>query len=175
MKKRPSSAFHATPPPKDSPSVPPRHSYLADIHRKITSSAALNGGFDTLLYKIDKIEQNQGHLVNKVDKIHDAIYDPSDGIFSKLSEHKLQSNQKINEVEQDIVTIKAWRENISKDESKNTSLVQDAHEKVDKLESTVEHLSRNNNALISVLKWLGVAIGGGIITLIFNYLSSKIH
>jgi len=56
---------------------------LEAIHKKIVSSAALNGGFDILMFKIEKIEQNQEQLVNKVDKIHDAIYDPNDGIFSK--------------------------------------------------------------------------------------------
>ena len=53
-------------------------STLDEIQKKLSNSSALNGGFETLLYKIDKIEQSQGQLVNKVDKIHDAIYDPSD-------------------------------------------------------------------------------------------------
>ena len=73
---------------------------LDEINKKLNTSAALNGGFDTLLYKIDKIEQSQGQLVSKVDKIHDAIYDPSEGIFSKLSEYKLENTNTVNEIVQ---------------------------------------------------------------------------
>lgn len=152
-----------------------KKTFLADIHRKITSSAALNGGFDTLLYKIDKIEQNQNHLVTKVDKIHEAIYDPSEGIFSKLSQHKLESAHKMGEVEQEILTLKAKQDSVIKNDEKNVVVANDHEEKLDKLESTVVHLERNSKNLFSFLKWLGVAVGGGVITLIFNYLSAKIH
>jgi hypothetical protein len=147
---------------------------LDEIHKKISSSAALNGGFDTLLFKIDKIEQSQGQLVSKVDKIHEAIYDPKDGIFSQLADHKLESTVRLNEIKTDIAALDSWKKNHEKDDIKDEKVVTEASSKVANLEKSVETLVRHKNNAAGILKWFAVAIGGGIITLIFGWLESKL-
>lgn len=149
-------------------------SVLDEIQKKITSSAALNGGFDTLLYKIDKIEQSQGQLVSKVDKIHDAIYDPQEGIFSKLSEYKLENTNKINDINQTITEFKIWKDYKNKEEMKEEEDTDTSKKKLDSLERSVDSLVKSKQATWSILKWLGVALGGGIITLLFGWLETKI-
>ena len=147
---------------------------LDEIHKKISSSAALNGGFDTLLFKIDKIEQSQGQLVSKVDKIHEAIYDPKEGIVSQLADHKLESTVRLNEIKTDIAALDSWKKNHEKDDIKDEKVVTEASSKVANLEKSVETLVRHKNNAAGILKWFAVAIGGGIITLIFGWLESKL-
>jgi len=148
-------------------------SSLDEIQKKLASSAALNGGFDTLLFKIDKIEQSQGQLVNKVDKIHDAIYDPADGIFSKLNEYKLESSNKINEVSQNLTEIQFWKEVKDKEEVKEDQKNDKAEMKLESLEKSVDSLVRNKNNVWSVMKWFLVAVGGGFVTLTIKWLETK--
>lgn len=149
-------------------------SVLDDIQKKIMSSAALNGGFDTLLYKIDKIEQSQGQLVTKVDKIHDAIYDPQEGIFSKLNEYKLENTNKINDINQSLTEFKIWKDYKNKEELKEEEDTDTSKKKINDLERSVDSLVKSKQATWSILKWLGVALGGGIITLLFGWLETKI-
>lgn len=148
---------------------------LDDIHNKIVNSSALNGGFETLLYKIDKIEQSQGQLVSKVDKIHDAIYDPNDGIFSKLSEHKIENNDKINEISQDIVELHSWKKHVEKEEMKDDETVVQTVKKLTELETSVDGLVKSKKDVWSVAKWFLAAVGGGIITLFFKWFETKLR
>ena len=169
MKKRPSISPRSSLVPKTQGT-----SVLDDIHRKIIGSPALNGGFDTLLYKIDKIEQSQGQLVTKVDKIHEAIYDPNEGIFAKLSDQKLSNTQQFSDVQQDIASIKQWKDFKEKSDTESSTEVDENSNKIVALERTVDSLSKSKDHAWSLLKWLGVAIGGSIITLVFKYFEAKL-
>lgn len=146
---------------------------LDEIQRKLSNSSALNGGFETLLYKIDKIEQSQGQLVTKVDKIHDAIYDPSDGIFSKLGEYKLENADKVNEVSQQISELQLWKEIKEKEEEKTDVVEGKNKEKLQNLEKSVDSLVRNKNNAWAVMKWFMVAVGGGIVTLLIKWIETS--
>lgn len=148
-------------------------SVLDDIQKKLSNSSALNGGFDTLLYKIDKIEQSQGQLVAKVDKIHDAIYDPQDGIFSKLSEYKLENNVELNKVTQELVELQIWKEQKNKEEIKDDQFISSSSKKIDDLEKSVDSLVRNKNNTWAVMKWFLVATGGALVTLAMKWIESK--
>ena len=89
---------------------------IKNIHQKIDSSAALNGGFDRLLYKIDGIEKSQTQIVQKVDKIHEAIYHPDDGLFSRIATNKANQAESLNKLEQQIDEISYWKSHVSKAE-----------------------------------------------------------
>jgi len=147
---------------------------IDDIHKKISSSAALNGGFDTLLHKIDKIEQSQGQLVTKVDKIHEAIYDPTDGIFSKIAESKLESTQKFSDVEKKMLDVSNWKKYKELSDEKSDDAVDQHTSKLATMEKTVESLVASKNKSWALAKWFLVAVGGGLITLIFSWIQSKL-
>lgn len=140
---------------------------LNDIHKKIQNSTALNGGFDALMYKIDKIEQSQSQVVTKVDKIHDAIYDPKDGIFAKLSEQRHASDVGFKE-------INVWRS--MKEEETKKEEVEDnkTQKKIDTLEKSVDSLVKAKTATWGIVKWLAIALGGGGVTLLFGWLGNWI-
>lgn len=153
---------------------PAESSVLDDIQKKITNSPALNGGFDTLLFKIDKIEQSQGQLVSKVDKIHDAIYDPQDGIFSKLSEYKLKNASELNKVTQEIVEIQVWKDHRTKEEFQEEQNFINSKKKIDELEKSVDVLVRNRNNILAVMKWFLFATGGAVVTLLMKWIETKL-
>jgi len=155
-------------------SQPNQKVVLDDIHKKIIGSSALNGGFDILMFKIEKIEQNQEQLVDKVDKIHDAIYDPSDGIFSKLSESNADHAQKINETEQKLIEINEWKKQKDKDSQKSESELEETSEKVQSLQKNVDDLVQSKSIVWSAARWILVAIAGGTLTLLFKWLETKI-
>ena len=145
---------------------------MSDMFRKLQKSSVLNGGFDTLLHKIDNIEQSQGQLVDKVDKIHDAIYDVDVGLFSKLTEHKIESLERLNTLSQNITSLSEWKKHREKEEAKNDSEVESATNKIVVLEKTIENLERYKNIAWSVLKWISAAAAGGGLTFLFKWLEA---
>jgi len=147
---------------------------LGDIHKKITSSSALNGGFDVLMFKIEKIEQNQEQIVNKVDKIHEAIYDPADGIFSKMSASNVETIEKINETDQRIIEITEWKKRKEKDEDKIEESVETSSEIIRSLQNSVDDLQKSKNTAWSILRWILVAFSGGSLTIFFKWLENKL-
>jgi hypothetical protein len=64
---------------------------LEKLDRKLEDAHVLNGGFDTLMKKVEKIESVQEQLgkcqeatSEKVTAIHTAIYDPEKGLYAKV-------------------------------------------------------------------------------------------
>lgn len=66
---------------------------MARIEEKL-EKPVLNGGFDSLVAKVDKIEtvseglrDGQASANTKIDAIHTAIYDPEKGLYTKVKDH----------------------------------------------------------------------------------------
>ena len=83
---------------------------LQNIQQKLEKSAALNGGFDKLLYKIEGIENSQNQIGTKVDKIHEAIYHPDDGLFARIAANKSEQNENVTKIEKQVVELSTWQE-----------------------------------------------------------------
>ena len=142
---------------------------LTYIHKKIDNSAALNGGFDRLLYKIDGIEKSQNQISQKVDKIHEAIYHPDDGIFSRIATNKASQLESLGKVEQQIEDISYWKSKMEKFDEQFESDSDDMHSKLQTLESTITGLEKYQALTFSIVKWFLVALGGGAITMFFKF------
>lgn len=149
---------------------PESQKLLENINKKISSSAALNGGFDNLLYKIEGIEKGQSQIVSKVDKIHEAIYHPDEGLFSRIASNKSSQNQSISNLEKKLVEINAWKQTVSKSENDLEKETNTIHTKVYDLESTVKSLKDYQINIHSTVKWFAAALGGGVLTIIFKVL-----
>jgi hypothetical protein len=63
-----------------------RDELLGRISRKIESSAVLNGGFDKLVSVVDHIKQRQEEQSEKLDQINTRLYEPKDGLFSRVQQ-----------------------------------------------------------------------------------------
>ncbi len=139
---------------------------LQNIHQKLDNSPALNGGFDRLLYKIDGIEKSQVQIVEKVDKIHEAIYNPDEGLFARLAASKASNAESLSKVEKDIVELEIWKNQISEDGESCEKEADQLQEKIFRIEKSLDDVEKFQKVTYSVAKWLAAAIGGGIITFI---------
>jgi hypothetical protein len=66
---------------------------LDRLTKKLDDAHVMNGGFDSLMTKVEKIESVQAELgrcqtatSTKVDAIHTAIYDPEKGLYAKVKD-----------------------------------------------------------------------------------------
>ena len=59
---------------------------LMAIENILSTAAALNGGFDKLMIEIGHIKDGQVELQATVEKVYEAIYDPSGGVLTKVRE-----------------------------------------------------------------------------------------
>lgn len=143
-------------------------SLLQTIQKKLDSSAALNGGFDRLLYKIDGIEQSQNQIVEKVDKIHEAIYHPDDGLFARISANKTSQIESISNVEKKVVEIDSWKQQVSKD-GENCEKENDVLQmKIQEIENSIKHINNFQSTVFSAAKWIVAAVLGGAISIAVN-------
>lgn len=82
--------------------------------KSIKESPALNGGFDSLMSKVDVIQEsqsalkeNQGKLTEKVDAIHDAMYEPDHGVYARIKD--AAKAQEVEIVITDVAALKLWK------------------------------------------------------------------
>jgi hypothetical protein len=57
---------------------------VESIATKINAAPALNGGFDRMLVMVEHIQDRQEETAEKVDKIHDGLYEPDDGLYARV-------------------------------------------------------------------------------------------
>lgn len=143
-------------------------SLLHNIHHKLDTSAALNGGFDRLLYKIDSIENSQNQMVGKVNKIHEAIYDPDDGLFARIAANKTAHVESVSEIQKQIVEITSWQKHADQTGEDCEEKTDKFHDKLQNLEASMQKVESIQKVATAAIKWLAVAIGGGVITLLFK-------
>ena len=137
---------------------------LKTIHQKLDNSPALNGGFDILLYKIDGIEKSQGQIVEKVDKIHEAIYHPDEGLFARIAPNKASQIESLSKVEKDIIEIETWKNQREEDGEDCEKENDEFQHKLTNLEKSLNDVVRFQSLIFSALKWLAAAVGGAVIS-----------
>jgi len=143
---------------------------LQSIQKKLEGSAALNGGFDKLLYKIDSIENNQVQIGNKVDKIHEAIYHPDDGIFARISAAKTDHLESVSKVENQVSQLVVWQHRQSKETEDVEKEASQFSLKLQQIETALDRMHQSKAFFNSILKWGGAALGGATVSLLFRYL-----
>ena len=82
-------------------------------------SKALNGGFDTLAVKVENIAVQQHMIHESVDEIklgtvqlHNALYDPEEGVFAKVRDVKDEQVKVKTELSHELEDLKKWRKQI---------------------------------------------------------------
>ena len=160
--------FSSEPDDMEDPVVSQR--LLQNIQQKLEKSAALNGGFDKLLYKIDSIENSQNLIANKVDKIHEAIYNPDEGLFARMSASKVEHSNAVNGIEKKVIEISTWKDQKEKSGNQLDAEVEKFGNKIITMENTIENLIKFKSSTLGLAKWAMAAIGGGVITILFKVL-----
>lgn len=141
---------------------------ILEMQDKILSAPSMNGGFTTLMYKIENIEESQTKLVQKVDQIHDVLYEPDKGLYARVKkiENDCASEEAIESLEKDVQEIKIWKSS----EEKTAVKDEEKDGKNDKLllehESTIRDLQASILKYNAATKWVIVSLGGAIASLL---------
>jgi DNA repair exonuclease SbcCD ATPase subunit len=104
-----------------------RDELLGRISRKIESSAVLNGGFDKLVSVVDHIKQRQEEQSEKLDQINTRLYEPKDGLFSR-----------VQQLENDVHIADTRLEGHDKTEEDNFKMIEKHLEKIESIKKTSE-------------------------------------
>lgn len=147
---------------------------LQDIQKKVNDSYALNNKVDVLLLKVENIEDEQVKISKTVETIHSAIYHPDNGLFSRISAVKSANAEEKAELEKQLLEINSWKSQTEKSVAQNKSDDKEIQKKVEEQQQTLSSLEKWRGNVQSVGKWVLVAIGGGIVTMLFKALSELV-
>lgn len=143
---------------------------VSEIQKKVNGSSALNGGFDVLMYKVDKIEETQTKIVETVGSIHQAIYHPDEGLFARINSTKISQNEDKVFLEKKILELDSWKESQDKKNGDDKSSDKEIKDKVQSQHEKIQDLEKWKNNATAASKWLLVALLGGIFTITFRAL-----
>lgn len=112
---------------------------LEQISKKILNSPALNGGFDKLVVTVGQIKEKQDEAVEKIEKLSVALYQPKEGLYSKMQtlEHDLETVNSTTEshFEEDNKELTAISKSIKDLEAqvKDTTKIKDTTERLKRI------------------------------------------
>lgn len=112
---------------------------LEQISKKILNSPALNGGFDKLVVTVGQIKEKQDEAVEKIEKLFVALYQPKEGLYSKMQtlEHDLETVNSTTEshFEEDNKELTAISKSIKDLEAqvKDTTKIKDTTERLKRI------------------------------------------
>lgn len=145
------------------------HRILGEIHERL-SAPALNGGFDKLMYKVDKIEETQGKILEKVSVIDNTIYDPDKGLYARIK------NVESNSVEDVVALDKAVAEmKIAQEVERRTvaDMVQQVSQKnvtIHEMQSKLDDLEKWKSQVSAATRWALVTLVGGGLSMVAKFL-----
>lgn len=138
------------------------------LQNKLMTSNALNGGFDSLLVKIEKIEEIQSQVGIKIDSIHDAIYDPDEGLFARVKGLEIikEKIESINQLEKEIIVLQHQYNSDSKKNEKESKIIEDQQNLIRNHENQITELSEFKKKVNNSTKFLVVTIVGLMSTVV---------
>lgn len=138
------------------------------LQQKVISSPAFNGGFDTLLVKVEKIDESQAQMGTKISSIHEAVYHPDNGLFARVKEiesvkEKIES---VDRLEKEVMQLQQKRIVEEKAVEKETKLSEEQQKLVKEHSDKLRDLVEFKQKISVVSKWLAVTLATGGATLV---------
>lgn len=151
-------------------SIETNYRQIVEMQDKILSAPAMNGGFTTLMYKVENIEKSQNQLVQKVDQIHGVLYEPDTGLYARLKkvENDCAPSETIDVLEKDVQEIKIWKNSEEKQSEKEEVKDVEKEKILSEHEITLKEIQRSVNRYNAAMKWVAVSLGGGLISMIIK-------
>lgn len=144
---------------------------LMNIQEKL-NNPVFNGGFETLLLKVDGIEKTQKQTLDEVAELNKTIFDPDEGLYSRiknvnndvdeLTDWKRQVEEKSKENDEAVKTVKSLSEWKSKLDEKIKTYDQNT--------TDVTQLKDWKNGFHKLLWWLLPAIGTLLLKTCFDFI-----
>lgn len=69
---------------------------LSQVSKKLSENSSIESKFDILMYKVEKIEESQDKILDQLSGLHEAVYNPDNGLFSRIKEVKQENDKEIN-------------------------------------------------------------------------------
>jgi hypothetical protein len=134
---------------------------MLEMQNRIMAAPAMNGGFSTLMYKIEKIEQGQNQLVEKVDDIRIVLYDPDNGLYARIKnvENSKANDSDIKELEDSMSEIKHWKDTKEELCEEDSDDREELKKKILEQENTIKEIRGWHDKQAAITKWLAVTIG----------------
>jgi hypothetical protein len=154
---------------------------ILEMQDRILSAPAMNGGFTTLLFKVENIENSQSQLVEKVDQIHGVLYEPDTGLYARIKnvEKDCLPEGALDDIEKDIQEIKIWKNSEEKLSAKEEAHGSENDKILNNHEIIIKDLQETINKYNTAGKWLIVSVGGGLLSmigkLIYEFISGHIQ
>lgn len=134
--------------------------------QSVVESPAMNGGFNKLMFKIEKIEEAQTKMTEKIDLIHDAIYHPDEGIFARIKDVEHNKSANVENVEKNVIELITWKGNEEKASIQKDADFKTNSDVTNTLKAQVVSLASWQKKVNSGVKWLMYTAAGGILTLL---------
>jgi chromosome segregation ATPase len=149
---------------------------VESIAKKIHGAPALNGGFDRMLVIVEHIREKQDDTTEKINKIHDDLYEPDDGLYARVkmvetvaadfakkqAEHLATDEKTLVSLNESLKKLSEKDDDLGKKAETTLRLKKIAGEDLEKLESMIRVKSVWLNVWSKAV-WL---LGGGILAAI---------
>lgn len=147
---------------------------ISEVQEKVINAPILNGGFDRLYMKIESIETKQTQMSDRVDSIHDAIFNPDDGLFSRIANVKVEQIEVIADVDKQLSSLTTWKEQQDKLTEKDSEADHQVTTSMLAQQKQLDDLVKWKTTVSSAGKWLIAAFVTASVSLMFKLLYDAI-
>lgn len=147
---------------------------ISEVQEKVINAPILNGGFDRLYMKIESIETKQTQMSDRVDSIHDAIFNPDDGLFSRIANVKVEQIEVIADVDKQLSSLTTWKEQQDKLTEKDSEADHQVTTSMLAQQKQLDDLVKWKTTVSSAGKWLIAAFITASVSLMFKLLYDAI-
>jgi len=165
---------------KDLTGIEQSYKRIIEMQDRILAAPAMNGGFTTLLYKVENIEDTQGKLVEKVDQIHDVLYEPDNGLYARLKnvENECIGSKDFDLIEKDVQEIKIWKSSEERQSQKEEEKDNEKSKLLLEHEALLKELQSSITRYNAAMRWVALTLGGGLLSMlgkmIYEYVSGHV-
>lgn len=153
---------------------------LHEVREKVMGSSALNGGFESLMFKVNGIEANQVVMGQQIGAIHEAVYRPDDGLFARVKSIELVKERidDVDEFEMNVRELQQWRSAHEKTLEIVAACNNENKKIADEHSAMLAEFTRFQTRMYAVVKWFALLLIGGMGTLtsklLYDFVSGHI-
>ncbi len=100
---------------------------VSEIHNKL-DGVVFNGGFEALVQNVQNIEKTQREMLEKMEDVHQVIYEPDDGLFARVKKVETIHREELEPLKRDITRLVEWKQEL---QSKDGTLAQVSNDHVE--------------------------------------------
>lgn len=121
---------------------------------------------DAVMMKIDMMSSNQDRMIEKLDKVSDALYDPRDGLFMQIKEVEM-SNKRIAE------KLDAHVQYNDEESERGEGEITKIQKLIEPLPALIRWKERFDKSALWLVSGLGTALIGLIAKILYDFWATK--